>query len=162
MADIQDLRDKQDDHTDQIAKIWTALRETQTVLWGDAVLRNNGIRSEVKGLNGELEAIHIAVQAHIEKARRFADKERFESCPVIKELQEHIKDHEEQEEKLYEEGSAVRVAEIQADAARAGAMAAIEAARVNGFWKALGQIVVQGLVTAGLLYLAFTQGGIVQ
>ncbi len=42
-----------------IAKLWTSLRELSSVVWGDNVTRDNGLRSEVREQEERLKAVEL-------------------------------------------------------------------------------------------------------
>lgn len=153
------VNDKADENARQVSKLWTELRETQGVLWGDNARRDNGIRSDVRKLEALAAEVKKDFQAHVEKVRTYRDKERFETCPVKEAFEKHLDECAEREIELAEGDTEVKVAEIQANAAQAGARLALESVRVGENRKMATQIVVQFfMAVATILAVVLSRG----
>ena len=83
-----------------VAKVWTTLRELQSVLWGDNIRRDDGLKKDLVALEarvGTLESVLRDLEARI---THYIDAGRAETCLGLKALAEH----EQAEGQLYEEG----------------------------------------------------------
>lgn len=112
MTDIEEIRQRLLFTESQIAKLWTALREATSVIWGDDVKRDNGLRSVVntlKQVSAELEDELGNIRGEL---RHYLDAEREASCYGLAALGE-MQARQEQEER---EEVPVKVATIQAAA----------------------------------------------
>ena len=103
MSDLVDIEARRD-----IAKLWTSLRELSSVVWGDNVTRDNGLRSEVREQEERLKAVELVVRNLIQDLKHYKDREREETCIGLKAL----KEHKEEEISLYEEDNEVTKAKI--------------------------------------------------
>lgn len=154
------VSDKADENARQVSKLWTELRETQGVLWGDYARRDNGIRSDVRRLEALAAEVKRDFQAHVEKVRSYRDKERLETCPVKEAFEKHLDECTEREITLAEGDTEVKVAQIQADAAQAGARLALESVRVGENKRMATAIIAQFLMAAGtILAVVLSRGG---
>ena len=142
MSEAVDIEARKD-----IAKLYTALRELSTAVWGDDVTRDNGIRSEVREHRQRLDAVELVTRNLITDLRHYLDKERAETCIGLA----AIKKHEEETIALYEESqeeeTEVKVAQIQAGAQ-------VGAARTSATWQATAMVVGQLLTLVGIIIVA--------
>ena len=76
-----------------LAKLWTAHRELASVIWGDDVTRDNGLRSEVREHRERLDAVELVTRNLITDLKHYLDKEREETCIGKTLIEEHLKDH---------------------------------------------------------------------
>ena len=151
---------KADENARQIGKLWAEVRETQGVLWGDYARRDNGIRSDVRRLEALAAEVKKDFQSHVEKVRLYRDKERFETCPVKEAFEKHLAECTDREITLAEGDTEVKVAQIQADAAQAGARLALESVRVGENKRMATAIIAQFLMAAGtILAVVLSRGG---
>jgi hypothetical protein len=114
-----------------IAKLWTAHEALSIVVMGPAPNRDNGIRSQVKDHEQQLDSIETW-RAH------YLDAERKRTCYGLEEI--HRREQVAVEE--IEEDTTVKVAEVQA----AGTIAAARE-------QAHGQVAREWVVVAGTLLL---------
>ena len=81
-----------------LAKLWTAHRELASVIWGDDVTRDNGLRSEVREHRERLDAVELVTRNLITDLKHYLDKEREETCIGKKLVVAHEAKHKEGEE----------------------------------------------------------------
>lgn len=137
MSDIIDHEARRD-----IAKLWTALRELGSALWGDDKTRDNGIRSVTKAHEARLVALESDQRELRSELQHYLDKGREETCLGLKALAAHETECQDFYKEYEEEETEVKVAEIQAGA-QVGA--AKEQAR--------GQVTREWVVVAGMALL---------
>lgn len=138
---ITAISEKIDDLTKEVSKTQRFAGEVASTLWGDHERRDNGVRSHVKNLE-------IAMKRRIKHERmtnerfikldkqlqHYIDFEREETCPTKKVFDKHVENHK----AMDVEEVAVKVAEINAGAAKA-----------QSKWKEITTILVAALVLFG-------------
>ena len=95
-----------------LAKLWTAHRELASVIWGDDVTRDNGLRSEVREHRERLDAVELVTRNLITDLKHYLDKEREETCIGKALIEEHLEEHKQE----VKEDTEVKTAGINAKA----------------------------------------------
>lgn len=120
----------------QIIKIRELLGELASVVWGDNVRRDNGLRSRVIVLESFRSEAEDESAKLSEKLRHYIDAERRETCFGLAELER--RDSAEENEEVEE--TDVKVATIQAQGSVAGQR-----------WAIIGMIVSAGIQAIGIV-----------
>lgn len=143
MTDVEELRQRLLFVESQIAKLWTSLREATSVIWGDNVKRDNGLRSVVntlKQVTAELEDDQNKLRTEL---RHYLDAEREASCYGLAALTE-MQACQEAEER---EEVPVKVAQIQGESASRVQVLILVGVIFTGFMQAV--IGIAALIMGG-------------
>lgn len=137
MDELSEIRTTQRDNNIQIAKLWTTHRELATVVWGDNITRDNGLRSRVDSLEASRQESARDRSEMRESLRHYLDVERRDTCHGILALAEHEKEYFQK----VEDSTNLKIAKIQAGAQTKGAKIA-----------AASSIIMQLIIAAGVFY----------
>ena len=131
-----------------VAKVWTTLRELQSVLWGDNVRRDDGLKKDLVALEarvGTLESVLRDLQA---KLAHYLDAERAETCLGLAALAKH----EAAEGELYtedrEEDTDMKIAAMNNGTEKKKAQWQLVAAIVTAAFLFAGQVITASQASA--------------